>query len=126
MPSKAIYEFSIIRYVPKVERGEFINVGAIVMCQRENYLKMKFILDENRLRSFHHDVDIELIEQYLNGWDLVCQGSGGGKIGTMDLHYRFRWLTAARSTIIQSSEVHPGLCDDPDDILEDTFRKYVL
>jgi len=127
MPNKEIYEFAIIRYVPKVEREEFINIGAIVLCKRLNYLQMKFNIDEKKLKIFSEEADLDLIEEYLLGWQAVCKGGvEGGKIGALETHVRFRWLTANRSTIIQSSEVHSGLCFDPAQTLKSIFDKYVL
>lgn len=127
MRNKDICEFAIIRFVPKVEREEFINIGAIVLCQSKNFLKLKSHVDEKRLKVFAEDVDIELILEYLQAWRLVCEGKAeGGKIGELDIQVRFRWLTASRSTIIQSSDVHPGLCADPEKKLEVIYRKYVL
>lgn len=127
MSSKEIYEFAVIRYVPKVERQEFMNVGIIVLCKKKKYLKMKYKIDKERLFAFSEDTDIDLITDYLNAWNLVCLGGQkGGKIGELEIHVRFRWLTAARSTIIQSSEVHSGLCFDLDSTLDDLFTKYVL
>lgn len=127
MSSKEIYEYAIIRYVPKVERQEFMNDGVIVLCKKKKYLKMKYIIDRKRLLTFSADVDLDLIKDYLDGWNLVCEGAPkGGKIGELEIHVRFRWLTAARSTIIQSSEVHSGLCLDLDSTLDELFTKYVL
>ena len=88
---------------------------------------MKYIIDRKRLLTFSADVDLDLIKDYLDGWNLVCEGAPkGGKIGELEIHVRFRWLTAARSTIIQSSEVHSGLCFDLDSTLDELFTKYVL
>ena len=127
MSSREIYEFAVIRYVPKVEREEFINVGAIVLSKKKKYLKMRYNIDEKRLLAFDPEVDIELIRNYLDAWNLVCEGSPkGGKIGELEIQVRFRWLTASRSTMIQSSKVHPGLCFDLDGTLDEIFTKYVL
>lgn len=127
MLGKDIYEFAIIRYVPKVEREEFLNVGVIVLCKRKNYLKLKYKIDKKRLKAFTNEVDIDLITNYLDAWNLVCEGGDrGGKIGKLEIQDRFRWLTAPRSTIIQSSKVHPGLCFDLERTLEDIYKKYVL
>ncbi len=127
MQDKEIYEFAIIRLVPKVEREEFLNIGAIVLCKRQQYLEMKFTVDKKRLEAFAEDIDFELINEYLNAWKSVCKGGVvGGKIGALETHVRFRWLTANRSTIIQSSNVHPGICFDPERTLDSIFNKYVL
>ena len=126
MPDKQLYEYAIIRYVPRVERGEFINIGVILMAKRSKYLDMKYRIDAHRIQAFDNEVNVGLIEDYLKAWESVCQGSPeGGKIGELEVHERFRWLTAARSTIIQSSEVHPGFCSDPSEALEHLFEKFV-
>ena len=127
MPDKDIYEFAIIRYVPKVEREEFLNIGAIVLCKRKNYLEMKFNVDEKRLSAFSKEPDLDLINEYLNAWKAVCRGGvEGGKIGALETHVRFRWLTANRSTIIQSSNVHHGLYFNPEKTLDSINNQYVL
>lgn len=127
MPDKSIYEYAIIRVVPKVERGEFLNVGVILFSKRKKYLDMKFHLDEKRLTIFSSEIDIAELKEYLNAWEAVCKGSdAGGTIGKLEIQVRFRWLTANRSTIIQSSPVHSGLCEDMDELLGKLYSKYVL
>lgn len=127
MQDRVTYEFAIIRLVPKVEREEFLNVGVILFSKRKKYLGIKYKVDEKRIKAFSNEVDTEMINKYLEAWELICKGGKhGGKIGTFEIAYRFRWLIAARSTIIQSSKVHPGLCHDPEKVLEDLFEKYVL
>jgi hypothetical protein len=127
MQDRVTYEFAIIRLVPKVEREEFLNVGVILFSKRKKYLGIKYNVDEKRIKAFSNEVDTEMINKYLEAWELICKGGKqGGKIGTFEIAYRFRWLIAARSTIIQSSKVHPGLCHDPEKVLEDLFEKYVL
>ncbi len=127
MQGKVIYEYSVIRIVPKVEREEFLNVGVIVFSKRKKYLGIKYHIDEKRLTAFSNDIDLPLIREYLKAWELVCTGGlKGGPIGQCELSYRFRWLSAYRSTIIQSSRIHPGLCDDPEEVLEKLFEFYVL
>jgi len=124
--NREIYEYAIIRYLPKVEREEFINIGVILMCKRKSYLQLKFTIDEKRLRAFSEEVDVEMIADYLNAWEKVCAGAEvGGQIGSLELHVRFRWLTANRSTIIQSSAVHSGIGFEEAATLEDIFERYV-
>lgn len=126
MQSKLLYEFAVVRLVPKVEREEFMNIGVIVLCRSKKFLKIKYLLDEQRLEAFSATVDFPLIENYLKAWSEVCAGApDGGKIGEMEIRLRFRWLTASRSTIIQSSKVHAGLCDDPEILLDELFNFYV-
>lgn len=127
MQNKITYEFAIIRLVPKVEREEFLNVGVVLFSKRKKYLGIKYKVDEKRITAFSGDVDTEMINKYLQGWELICKGGpNGGRIGQLDMAYRFRWLVASKSSIIQSSKPHPGLCEDPEEMLEDIFEKYVL
>lgn len=126
MRDKKLYEYAIIRLVPKVERGEFINIGVILLSKEFNFLEMKYQLDEERINAFSSDVDIDQVRDYLCAWEKVCRGGEeGGKIGSLEIRVRFRWLTANRSTIIQSSPVHPGFCSEPKAALEKLFSKFV-
>ncbi len=127
MQDKYTFEYAIIRIVPKVEREEFFNVGVILFCKRKKFIGMKYHINPEKLKAFSQDVEIDVFEDYLKAWVKVCEGeAAGGKIGAMELSDRFRWLTACRSTIIQSSKTHPGLSDDPQKTLEDIFNKQVL
>ncbi|MBK8505972.1 MAG: DUF3037 domain-containing protein [Saprospiraceae bacterium] len=127
MQDRVTYEFAVIRLVPKVERGEFINIGVILFSKRKNYLGIKYNIDERKISAFSDEVDIDMINKYLEAWELICKGKPyGGCIGKLEPSLRFRWLVASRSTIIQSSKTHPGLCHDPEKVLEDIFIRYVL
>lgn len=127
MSEKQVYEYAFIRFVPRVEREEFINVGVILFSKRLSFLQVKYHIDENRILALDKEADLNLLKNHLKTWDLIARGEKeGGKIAMLDLPGRFRWLTASRSTIIQSSSVHPGLCDDPGKVLEDLHSKYVL
>lgn len=127
MQDRVTYEFTVIRLVPKVEREEFINIGVILFSKPKRFLEMRFVIDEQKVRAFCKDIDTDAIHQYLKAWELVCKGkSDSGRIGEMDIASRFRWLTASRSTIIQSSKTHPGLCHHPEKILDELFELYVL
>ncbi len=127
MQDKILYEYAIVRLVPKVERGEFLNIGVILIAKSKDYLGLKFHLDEDRICAFSKEVDIDMVREYLKGWELVCDGNeAGGKIGSLEIRVRFRWLTANRSTIIQSSPVHPGFCTDPSEELAKLMTKFVL
>lgn len=120
------YEYAVIRLVPKVEREEFINIGVILFSKRKKYLGIKYSIDEKRLQAFTSELDIDQIKHYLQAWDWVCQGDKqGGRIGAFDMALRFRWLVAKRSTIIQSSPTHPGLCLDPALELDKLFSRLV-
>jgi hypothetical protein len=127
MQNKETYEFAVIRLVPKVEREEFLNIGVILFSKRKKYLGMKYQVDEQRIHAFSKEVDTGMIREYLKAWELICKGAPeGGSIGQLEMASRFRWLVASRSTIIQSSETHPGLCHDPEKVLEDLYQLYVL
>ena len=127
MQEKQVYEYGIIRVIPRVDRGECLNVGVILFCKRKRFLAMKYQLDRVRLAVFEDSLDLDEVEEYLKGWDLICQGNkAGGQIALLDWPERFRWLTAVKSTIVQSSRVHPGLCEDPEAELAHLFEQYVL
>ena len=127
MQDKVTYEYAIIRIVPKVEREEFFNVGVLLFSKRKKFLGIKYLIDRNKLETFTEDLDISMLNDHLKAWELVCQGPPeGGTIGQFELSDRFRWLAASRSTIIQSSKTHSGLCTDPQLELEQLFKTYVL
>ncbi len=127
MQDRVTYEFSIIRLVPKVEREEFINIGVLVFSKRKKYLGIKYQIDEARIKSFASEVDIDTVRSYLEAWECICTGAPhGGTIGALELPSRFRWLTASKSTIIQCSKPHPGLCHQPEQVIERIFKNYVL
>lgn len=127
MQNRVTYEFAVIRLVPKVEREEFLNIGVIVFSKKKKYLGIKYHIDEKKIASFSDEVDVNMIRKYLEAWELICRGEpNAGSIGQLELASRFRWLVASRSTIIQSSKTHPGLCSDPEKVLYDIFDRYVL
>jgi hypothetical protein len=114
MQDKHLFEYAVIRVVPRVEREEFLNVGVIVYCSRLKYLELIYTLDTQRLLAFYPKLDIAGLAQHLQAFEAITKGSkDGGPIAQLDLANRFRWLTATRSTILQSSKVHPGFCGDP-------------
>ena len=123
---KVTFDYAIIRVVPSVERGESLNVGVIVFCSEARFLDAKIELDGERLKLIAPDIDIESIEDHLETIPKVCAGGkSAGIIGQMTQRERFHWLVAPRSTIIQTSVAHCGLCDDPAIALEQLFAKLV-
>lgn len=127
MPDKCTFEYAIIRVVPKVEREEFFNVGVILFSKQKRFLGMKYYIDEQKLAAFSSEISVEFLQDYLSSWEQICHGEPhGGVIGTMNLPSRFRWLSSAKSTIIQCSKTHPGLCNDPAAELEEVFTVMVL
>lgn len=127
MQNKFTYEYAIIRLVPKVEREEFFNVGVLLFSKQKNYIGIKYAIDPEKLKVFSSEIDIDTFTGYLDAWKLISKGDpSGGEIAKLDLANRFRWLAASRSTMIQSSKTHSGLCLNPEEELEDIFNKYVL
>lgn len=127
MQDKVTYEYAVIRLVPKVEREEFLNIGVILFSKRKKYLGIRFQINEKRITAFSPETDVDLIRKYVEAWEQICKGEpDGGAIGKFEISSRFRWLTAARSTIIQSSKTHPGLCHEPEEVLNELFERFVL
>jgi hypothetical protein len=127
MPENHLFEYAIIRIVPKVEREEFLNIGVVLYCKKMNFLEARFVVNEERLRSFCDGMDLTELKSYLRSFEQICKGSKeGGPIGELDMASRFRWLTATRSTILQTSKVHPGLCEDAGEALARLFTQLVL
>ena len=126
MPEHA-FEYALIRVVPRVERGECLNVGVVLLCRQLRFLEARIVLDKGRLAFFAPDLDLEAVAEQLDLIPLVCAGGRqAGPIGELPLYERFRWLTAPRSTVIQPSPVHVGLCTDPRTALERICRQVIL
>lgn len=127
MQEKHLFEYAVIRVVPRVEREEFMNVGIVLFCKKQKYLKVHYRLQPERLQAVHPGVDLDEIRAHLEAYRLIAEGScPNSPIAQLDPPSRFRWLTATRSTIVQSSKVHPGLCADLPLSLERLFQQYVL
>lgn len=127
MQGSNLYEYAIIRLVPRVEREEFLNVGVILFCKNPPFLKMKFTLDEKRILALYPDTDIQDVKAHLEAFEQICNGNpAAGPIALLDTPSRFRWLTAKRSTIVQTSQTHPGLCTNSSDTLTRLHEKLVL
>ena len=108
---KVPYEYAVIQAVPRVERGELINVGVLLYCQRLDFLEARTHLHDDRLLALHPDADVESIRAALRSWESTCRG--GGASHEMKQGERFRWLVAPRSTILRAGPVHMGLAEDP-------------
>jgi len=127
MQDRVTFEYAIIRIVPKVEREEFFNVGVILFSKRKKFLGVKYHISPEKLKTYSSEIDLDLLNNYLKSWELICKGEPfGGAIGKLELSDRFRWLAASRSTIIQSSPTHSGLCYEPQKELEKIFEENVL
>jgi hypothetical protein len=126
MPQEYLFEYAIIRVVPRVEREEFLNIGVILYCAKQQFLQARYLIDENRLMASFPKIDIVEITDHICSMERICLGnSEAGPIGKLDIASRFRWLTATRSTIIQTSKVHPGFCGNAADTLEKLFKQMV-
>jgi hypothetical protein len=127
MPEKYLFEYAVIRIVPKVEREEFCNVGIILYCKEQRFLQTLYTVNENRVKALDEKADIPEILAYLQAFEKICKGGkDGGPIGQLDMPSRFRWLTAQRSTILQTSRVHPGFCPNPQEALVKLHHQLVL
>lgn len=127
MPDKLLFEYAVIRIVPRVEREEFLNVGVILYCKDRQFLSCIYKLDHPRMRAFCAGFDCDEVEEHLKAFEWICRGDEqGGAIAKLDIASRFRWLTATRSTIVQSSKVHPGFTEDPQETLEKLYEQMVL
>ncbi|HEX5874984.1 MAG TPA: DUF3037 domain-containing protein [Pyrinomonadaceae bacterium] len=114
MPGKYRYDYAVIRVVPKVDREEFINAGVIVSCPDLSFLEARIRLNEPRLLAIDSTVDLDLVRNHLAAIPTICRGGDdAGSIGQLPQRQRFHWLVAPRSTVIQTSPVHTGRCDDP-------------
>jgi hypothetical protein len=126
MQGNHLFEYAIIRVVPRVEREEFLNVGVIVYCKKPAFLQTKITLNETRLLALYPDIDLEEIQAHLRAFEQIIAGDlSAGPIAALDIASRFRWLTAKRSTILQTSVVHPGLCKDPVSTLDHLHEQLV-
>lgn len=127
MQEKHLYEYAVIRVLPKVEREEFLNVGIILFSKKAKYIRMLYQINESRLKSFSDELDIHLIRSQLEAFAKISSGaSDGGPIGKLDIPERFRWLTAVRSSCIQTSRPHPGFSSDLDGTLKKLFQELIL
>jgi hypothetical protein len=126
VPTPCTYDYAVIRVVPKVDRGEFVNAGVLLYCSERRSLAAALALDEQRLRALDPDVDLAVVQAHLSAIVAICAGGAeAGPIGALPPAERFDWLTAPRSAIIQCSPVHSGLCDDPAATLQHLLRTLV-
>jgi len=119
VPARRSFDYAIVRVVPRVEREEFVNAGVILFCLERDYLGAQVELDAERVRALFPGADLATIEEHLAAIPRVAAGAeASGPIGRLTLRERFHWLVAPRSTVIQVSPVHSGLCEDPERALE--------
>jgi hypothetical protein len=126
VPEPIWYDYALIRVVPRVEREEFVNVGAIVFAPTAGYLGLRLAPRWSALQALDPTVDLELVRRHLAGWQAVATGDpAAGPIAHLPISERFHWLTAPRSTLVQPSPVHTGQCADPEAALAELVAAMV-
>lgn len=126
MQERHLYEYAVIRVVPRVEREEFFNVGVVLFCKSLDFLKVKYEINELKFQGFCTEMQLSDLRDYLNTFEKIAMGGkDAGLIGRYPTAERFRWLTATRSTVIQTSKIHPGLAVNADEKLEQLFEELV-
>jgi molybdopterin-guanine dinucleotide biosynthesis protein len=126
MHERFVFDYAVVRIVPRVDRGEFLNVGVIVFSPTAGFLDCRIELDHARLLALAPSIDIAVVESYLEAIPKICAGGAeAGSIGDLPQRARFHWLVAPRSTVIQTSAVHSGVHEDPRAALEGLFEKLV-
>lgn len=127
MQEKHLYEYAVIRVLPRVEREEFLNVGIILFSKGAKFIKVLYTIDEKKLRLFADDLDVDQLRLNMESFEKIARGDkDGGPIAQMDIPSRFRWLTAVRSSVIQTSRPHPGFCGNLEGTIERLFTELVL
>ncbi len=122
-----LYEYSVIRFVPKVERGEFINIGLIMMCKHKRWIKCQYKISKKKYLAFETDMDIDSLSRYLDFMVNLANGDSSlDQLSMLPVEERFRWLTAVKSCCIQTSDVHPGYSVDLDKTFNDLFVELVV
>ena len=126
MSELSAFDYAVLRVVPHVEREEFLNVGVILYCRPRAFLGVRIRLDAPRLLALAPQIDLALVQLHLDQVRAVVEGRAeAGALGKMSRSERFHWLTTPRSTTIQVSPMHGGLCDDPQAALDDLFARLV-
>jgi hypothetical protein len=119
MPMPASFDYALLRVVPRVERQEFVNAGVVVFCREKRYLAARVCLNRERVQALWPEADLDLIAQHLDAVVRICQGDpAAGAIAQLSQSERFHWLVSPRSTILQPSPVHTGICAETGDLLD--------
>lgn len=126
MPAPASFDYATLRVVPRVERQEFINAGVVVLCLERRYLAARIRLDRERLKALWPDADVDLVSQHLEAITRICNGDpAAGPVALLSERERFHWIVAPRSTILQPSPVHTGICDEPEGLLDRLEQQFL-
>ena len=119
-----LYEYAVVRFMPRVEREEFVNVGLIMMCKRRRWIRVRIAADRNRVRALCADADMDAVDRQLEAFERIAAGTAP-YTSDLETHERFRWLTAVRSACITTSRPHPGMCEDLDATFDCLFAELV-
>lgn len=126
MQEDKLYEYAVIRLVPKVEREEFFNIGLVLFSKKEKYIRVEFHICPNKFKLMHSKLDYEEVQKSLENFQKIASGDkDGGPIAQLDIPERFRWLTAVRSSVVQTSRPHPGKSKDLDGTFGRLFEELV-
>jgi hypothetical protein len=127
VPANNSFDYAVLRVVPSAERAEFMNVGVVMHCPALTFLGCRVYLDEERFAALWPDHDISVIRQHVEAFARICAAEPkAGPIARLSRRERFHWMVSPRSTVIQVSPVHTGLCEDPEATIEELFRRLVL
>lgn len=127
MQDKHLYEYAVIRVVPRVEREEFVNAGIILYCKRPSFIKVLYKIDKAKLQALAPELDTDQVRLNLESFErIACGSKDGGPIARLEIPERFRWLTAVRSSVIQTSRPHPGFCSNLEERAQRLFEQFVL
>lgn len=127
MHESYLYEYAIIRVIPRLEREEFVNVGLLLFCKRKKYLQMRYWVPDEKIMAICKEFDIEQVTQNLESFQRITEGKKeAGPIAALEMSERFRWITAVKSSSIQTSRPHPGYSSDLDATFERLYAELVL
>jgi Protein of unknown function (DUF3037) len=127
MPAPSSFDYAVIRVVPRVEREEFVNAGIVLFCLQQRFLEARIHIDEQRLLALWPKLDLDTIRRHLEAFPGICAGvASAGPISQLSQRERFHWLVSPRSTVIQVSPVHTGLCDAVGEVMDNLVRRYLV
>ena len=127
MHEQHLYEYAVIRVVPRVEREEFVNIGLMLFCKRQKYLRIEYFIEPKKIMSICSEFDIDQLKENVDSFVKIGSGKKeGGPIAAFDIAERFRWLTAVKSSSIQTSRPHSGFSQDLDATFEKLYSELVL
>lgn len=122
-----VYEYALVRFIPRVEREEFINVGLLLFCKQQQYIRAAFLINQKKLAVFETEIDFKELVLHLDSFDKIAKGTAfSSPISLMEVAERFRWLTAVKSSCIQTSHPHTGITSDLEKTFDTLFQNLIL